>query len=151
MGAVKCLCCAIFRKNSLNRYLLGKTIKIVHKIEYIKRVYTKLFFTWEYIFCLGICMSVSKPSICFWKRVISVKWMNKLLIHNINLTTWLHVVYSPWFSLRYETLLPFGIGGPRFFPRAAATMISKRFVKLGIIVYFWILWKVWSKDDSYII
>ena len=31
-------------------------------------------------------MSVSKPSICFWKRVISIKWRNKLLIHNINLT-----------------------------------------------------------------
>ena len=37
------------------------------------------------IFCLGIYMSVSKPSICFWKRVISIKWRNKLLIHNINL------------------------------------------------------------------
>ena len=31
-------------------------------------------------------MSVSKPSICFWKWVISNKWRNKLLIHNINLT-----------------------------------------------------------------
>ena len=31
-------------------------------------------------------MSVSKPSICFLKWVISVKWRNKLLIHNINLT-----------------------------------------------------------------
>ena len=31
-------------------------------------------------------MSVSKPSICFWKWVISIKWRNKLLIHNINLT-----------------------------------------------------------------
>ena len=30
-------------------------------------------------------------------------------------------------------------------------MISKCFVKLGIIVYFWILLKIWSKDDSYII
>ena len=38
------------------------------------------------IFCLGIYMSVSKPSICFWKQVISIKWRNKLLIHNINLT-----------------------------------------------------------------
>ena len=28
------------------------------------------------------------------------------------------------------------VGGPRVFPRVAATMISKRFVKLGIIVYF---------------
>ena len=31
-------------------------------------------------------MSVSKPSICFSKRVISAKWRNKLLIHEINLT-----------------------------------------------------------------
>ena len=38
------------------------------------------------VFCLGVYMSVSKPSICFWKRVISIKWRNKLLIHNINLT-----------------------------------------------------------------
>ena len=37
------------------------------------------------ILCLGIYMSVIKPSICFSKRVISVKWRNKLLIHNINL------------------------------------------------------------------
>ena len=38
------------------------------------------------IFCLRIYMSVSKPSICFWKWVISIKWRNKLLFHNINLT-----------------------------------------------------------------
>ena len=31
-------------------------------------------------------MSISKPSTCFWKWVISVKWRNKLVIHNINLT-----------------------------------------------------------------
>ena len=30
-------------------------------------------------------MYVSKPSICFWIRVISIKWRNKLLIHSINL------------------------------------------------------------------
>ena len=30
-------------------------------------------------------MSVSKPAICFSKRVVSIKWRNKLLIHNINL------------------------------------------------------------------
>ena len=35
------------------------------------------------IFCLGIYIPVSKPSICFWKRVISAKWRNKLLIYNI--------------------------------------------------------------------
>ena len=38
------------------------------------------------ILCLGIYMSVIKPSICFSKRIISAKWRNKLLIHNINLT-----------------------------------------------------------------
>ena len=43
------------------------------------------------IFCLRIYMSVSKPSICwllvgYWKWAISIKWRNKLLIHNINLT-----------------------------------------------------------------
>ena len=37
---------------------------------------------------------------------------------------------------RDESLLFFGIGDSRFFPRVAATMISKRFVKLGITVYF---------------
>ena len=35
-----------------------------------------------------------------------------------------------------DLLLCFGIGGPRIFPRVAATMISKCFMKLGIIVYF---------------
>ena len=54
------------------------------------------------------------------------------------ITERMHVVYSSWFSWRYESLLLFGIGGPRFFPRVAATMISKCFVKLGIKVYFWI-------------
>ena len=43
------------------------------------------FLHWS-IFCLGIYMSVSKPWICFWKRVISIKWRNKLLIHSIDLT-----------------------------------------------------------------
>ena len=38
------------------------------------------------IFCLGICMSVSKPSICFWKQVISIKWRNRLLTHTKSLT-----------------------------------------------------------------
>ena len=33
-------------------------------------------------------------------------------------------------------MLRFRIGGPRFFPRFAAVMISKRFVKLGIKEYY---------------
>ena len=40
----------------------------------------------ERIFCLGIYMSVSEPWICFWRKFISIKWRNKLLIHNIKLT-----------------------------------------------------------------
>ena len=62
-----------------------------------------------------------------------------------------HIVYSSWFFWRYDSLLSFGIGGPKFFRRVAATMILKSFVKLSMIVYFWILKKIWSKDDSYII
>ena len=110
-----------------------------------------LFFTC--IFCLGIYMSVSKPSICFWKRVISIKWRNKLLIHNINLTghrksaccLQLLVFLEIW------VIAPFWYWRTRFFPRIAATMISSVFVKLRIKVYFWMLWKIWSKDDSYFI
>ena len=60
------------------------------------------------------------------------------------------VFYSSWFFWRYKSLLCFGIGGPRFFPRVAATMILKRFVKLGIKVYFRILQKIWSKDVYYL-
>ena len=51
-----------------------------------------------------------------------------------------HVVYGSWFSWRYASLLHFGIGGPRIFPMVAATKISKHFLKLGIIVCFWILY-----------
>ena len=50
-----------------------------------------------------------------------------------------HVDYDSWFSWRHESLFRFGLGDPRFSPRLAATMILKRFVKLGIIVYFRIL------------
>ena len=92
-------------------------------------------------------MSVSKPSICFWKRIISVKWRNKLLVPTLiwQVIEGVRVVYSSWFSWRYDSLLRFGIGGPRSFPRLATTMISKRFVKLGKRVYFWILQKIWRK------
>ena len=48
-------------------------------------MYAKLFLH-GIIFCLSIFMSACKPSVCFWKRVISIKWRNKLLIHNISLT-----------------------------------------------------------------
>ena len=39
-------------------------------------------------------------------------------------------------NLKAESSLCFCIGGPRFSPRVADTMISKRFLKLGIIVYY---------------
>ena len=48
----------------------------------------------------------------------------------------MHVVYGSWFSWRHEWSLRFGIGGSRFFPRVFSTMNSKRFVQLGIVVYF---------------
>ena len=104
------------------------------------------------IFCLGIYMSVTKPSTRFWKRLISTKWRNKLLIHNINLAVHrksecrLRLLVS-W---RHEPMPCFGIGGPRLFLRVSATMISNCFVKLGIKVYFNILCKIWSRDDKYI-
>ena len=89
-------------------------------------------------------MSAPKPSICFWKRVISIKWRNKLLIHSMNLTGYrksacclrLLVLLEIW------VIALFSIGGLKFFPRVAATMVSKRFVKLGIKVHFWILVKM---------
>ena len=77
-------------------------------------------------------MSVSKPSVCLWKRVISTNWKNKFLIHNI---IWQKSAFCLRLLVFLETSLRFGIGGPRFFPRVAATMISKRFVELGIIVF----------------
>ena len=46
----------------------------------------RIYFLHGSIFCLGIYMSLIKPSIWFWKWVISIKWRNKLLIYNINLT-----------------------------------------------------------------
>ena len=78
-------------------------------------------------------MSVSKPSICFWRWVISNKWRNKLFILTLiwQVIERVHVVYSTWFSWRYESLLLFGIGGRRFFPRVAAIMISKWFCQIA--------------------
>ena len=48
----------------------------------------------------------------------------------------MHVVYGSWFSWRHEWSVRFDIGGSRFFPRVFSTMNSKRFVQLGIVVYF---------------
>ena len=60
----------------------------------------------------------------------------------------MHVVYGSWFPWRQQSLLYFGIGGPRLFSRIAATTILKHFVKLGILVYLRRLQKIWSKNDS---
>ena len=69
----------------LNSYLFGKTIKIVYEKRILKEC-LQSYFSHGSIFCLSIYMSVSKLSMCFSKRVISNKWRNKMLIHNINLT-----------------------------------------------------------------
>ena len=74
-----------FQENSLNRYLFGKTIKIVYKKSIFKGC-IRNYFLHGNIFCRGIYIFVSNPSICFWKRFISTRWRNKLLLHNINLT-----------------------------------------------------------------
>ena len=112
--------------------------------------YTKIIFLHGSIFCLGIYMSVSMPSLWFWKRLISTTWKNKYLFTT---SIWqaierVHVVYGSWFPWRQQSLLYFGIGGPRLFSRIAATTILKHFVKLGILVYLRRLQKVWSKNDS---
>ena len=88
--------------------------------------------------CLSIYMSVIKPSIYFSKRVISPEWRNKLLIQNINSTVYrknacclgLLVFLKTWVVVQF-----WHCGGPWFFPRVVATMISKQFVNLGIIIY----------------
>ena len=66
------MCICLVRQNSIWKGILKECIQS--------------YFLHGSIFCLRIYMSVSKPSICFWKWVISIKWRNKLLIHNINLT-----------------------------------------------------------------
>ena len=103
--------------------------------------YILSYFLHDSLLCLDIYMSVIKPSICFSKLIISDKWRNKLLIHNINLTVHrrVHVVYDSWFSWRHGSTLCFGIEGPRFFSRVVVTMISKHFVNLSIIIYLGIL------------
>ena len=75
--------------------------------------------------------------------------MEQVTFHSISLTGHrVHVVSGSWFSWRYKSVLSVSIGGPRVFPRVTATMILECFVKLDIMVYFWILQKLWSKDDS---
>ena len=128
---------------SLNRYLFGKTIKVVYKKCVLKECIRSYFLNGS-IFCLSIYVSVSKPSICVWKQIISVKWRNKLRINmlwinNINFDRSEKGCMLPTALGFLGDIGHCFVGGPRIFPRVAATMISKRFVKLGIIVYFWIL------------
>ena len=91
MTALKCLCYTIFFKKidrfprKLFKIGICLVDKIVHKKGILKEC-IRSYFLHGRIFCLAIYMSVSKPSKYFWKRVISIRWRNKLLIHNINLT-----------------------------------------------------------------
>ena len=76
-------------------------------------------------------MFVSKPSISFFPNgLCQVSGETSCLFTT---SIWqvierVHVVYGSWFSWRHESLLRFGIGGPKFFLRVVATIISKRFV-----------------------
>ena len=118
------ICICLVRQNSIKKSILKECIQS--------------YFLHGSISCLGIYMSVSKPSICFWKSVISNKWRNKLFIHNMNLTVHrksacclqLLVFLEIWAIAISVLAFRFGIGRPRFFSRVAATMISKRFCEI---------------------
>ena len=85
------------------------------------------------IFCLRIYMSVSKPSICFWKWVISIKWRNKLLIHNINLTG--HRKSACYLQLlvflEIWVIVPFRHWRTRAFPKGFCHHDFKAFCEIG--------------------
>ena len=94
------------------------------------------------ILCLGIYMSVIKPSICFSKRVISAKWRNKLLIHNINLTVYkksacclrLFVFLEIW------VVTPFWHWRSQVFPKGSCHHDSKKNkVKMARILFKFII------------
>ena len=82
-------------------------------------------------------MSVSKPSMCFWKWFILIKWRNKLLIDNINLTghrksaCCLQVLVF----LEIWVIAPYLHCRTQVFPKPCCHH-DQRFVKLGIKVYF---------------
>ena len=61
-----------------------------------------------------------------------------MLVHKISLSGHKKSTccLRPLTFLETESLLCFGIGGPKFFPRDATTMTLKCFAKLCIIVYF---------------
>ena len=94
------------------------------------------------IFCLGIYMSISMPSIYFWKRVISAKWRSELLIHNIS-----SIGHGKSFP-GDTSIAPFWHRGPRLFPRVTTTKGLKTFCEFRyMIIYLRILYKIWSKGD----
>ena len=121
------ICICLVRQNSIKKSILKECIQS--------------YFLHGSISCLGIYMSVSKPSICFWKCVIAVKWRNKLLIHNINLTghrksaccLQLLVFLEIW------VIAPFWHWRTQVFPKGCCHHDLKRFVKLSMKVYFLIL------------
>ena len=117
-------------------YLFGN--KIVYKKGILKEC-IRSYFLQGSIFYLGIHMSVSKPSICFWKWVISNTWRNKLLIHNIHLTGHRKSACC----LQLLVFLEIWVIAP--FWHCCHHDLKAFFVRLRIKVYFWMLWKIWSK------
>ena len=74
-------------------------------------------------------------------------------IRNINLTRHkkVHNGYGSWASWRNKSSVHSSVLGLKvqdFSPRVAVTIISRGFDKLGIIVYYRIWSKIWTKDDS---
>ena len=67
----------------------------------------------------------------FHKELFQLSGEKRCLFRNCMLSK-----YDSWSSWRHESLLCFGIGGPRFFVRVALAIISKYFTKLVIIMYY---------------
>ena len=129
----------ISKKLSLNRYLFGKTIRIVHKKSMLKEC-IQSYFLHGSIFCLGNYMSVSKPSICFWKRSFWLTWGTSCLFTT---SIWqvlerLHVVYGSWFSWRHE-FAPFLHWRSQIFSKGCYHHDLKAFCETGYNMYFRIL------------
>ena len=61
----------------------------------------------------------------------------------------MHVAYGSWSSWKDKSSFNFDIGCLGFYLRVTVTMISKRFFKLDIILYYKMQQQIWSKDDLY--
>ena len=88
MTTIKCLWCSIFLKKVHRFRCIFRVSAWQEKIVYKKPILKECVGSHSLdrsIFRVGIYMSVSKPSICFWIQVMSVKGRKKLLFHNINL------------------------------------------------------------------